>query len=368
MHFRCLFALAICLATLPVLHAEPDKPAAPAADFPTAYTGWKQTLARLYQIQELYKSDPSADKKALQTEYRALMEKAQTDLPAVIEVAEAAYLAAPNKSKELSDFLMANLNGYVVANDYENAARVATMLTDNDYESRELNMVAGIAFFCSNDFEKAGKFLKQAKENAAINASGERYLGMVGKYKDLWEKEQALRQAEETAKNLPKVKLTTSKGDIVVVLFENEAPIATANFISLVEKKFYDGLNFHRVIADFMAQGGDPKGDGTGGPGYTIPCECYQENHRLHFRGSLSMAKGSQRDSGGSQFFFTFSPTPHLDGKHTVFGRVVEGMDVLAKLQRTEPGDRSVPDKIIKATVLSKRPHPYVPVTRPDKE
>ena len=105
-----------------------------------------------------------------------------------------------------------------------------------------------------------------------------------------------------------------------------------------MEKKFYDGLTFHRVIPGFMAQGGDPKGDGTGGPGYTIPDECYQENHRNHFRGSLSMANTGQRDTGGSQFFLTFVPTAHLDGKHTVFGRVIEGMDVLAKLQRCEPG------------------------------
>ena len=87
-----------------------------------------------------------------------------------------------------------------------------------------------------------------------------------------------------------------------------------------------------------MAQGGDPKGDGSGGPGYTIPDECRQENHRNHFRGSLSMAKTAEPDTGGSQFFLTFVPTSHLDGKHTVFGRVIEGMDVLAKLQQHRAG------------------------------
>jgi cyclophilin family peptidyl-prolyl cis-trans isomerase len=153
-----------------------------------------------------------------------------------------------------------------------------------------------------------------------------------------------------------------------VLLCENEAPIATANFISLVEKKYYDGLTFHRVLPGFMAQGGDPKGDGSGGPGYTIPDECRQDNHRIHFRGSLSMAKTAAPDTGGSQFFLTFVPTSHLDGKHTVFGRVVEGFDVLAKLQRTEPGAPGTPDKIVKATVLSKRPHKYEPVKRFDKK
>ncbi len=106
-----------------------------------------------------------------------------------------------------------------------------------------------------------------------------------------------------------------------------------------------------------MAQGGDPKGDGSGGPGYTIPCECYEPNHRLHFRGSLSMAKQEARDTGGSQFFLTFVPTTHLDGKHTVFGRVVEGMDVLTKLQRRDPSAAKPADadKIIEATVVRKR-------------
>lgn len=136
--------------------------------------------------------------------------------------------------------------------------------------------------------------------------------------------------------------------------------------MSLVEKEFYDGLTFHRVLAGFMAQGGCPTGDGSGGPGYKIYCESYKENHRNHFRGSLSMAHAG-RDTGGSQFYLTFVPTIHLDGKHTVFGRVIEGLDVLAELQRTEPGKEekgqplAKPDKIISAKVIRKRPHPYLP-------
>ena len=192
-----------------------------------------------------------------------------------------------------------------------------------------------------------------------VTANGDCYLKMVDKYKELWKKEKAIRDREDKAKDLPKVKLTTSKGDIVIALLENEAPIATANFLDLVEKKYYDGLTFHRVLPGFMAQGGDPKADGSGGPGYTIPDECRQENRRTHFRGSLSMAKTPDPDTGGSQFFLTFVPTSHLDGKHTVFGRVIEGIEVIPKLQRIEPGAPGTPDKIEKATVISKRPHKY---------
>ena len=100
--------------------------------------------------------------------------------------------------------------------------------------------------------------------------------------------EMAKREAETKADDLPRVKLSTSKGDVVVELFENEAPNTVANFIKLVEKGFYDGTPFHRVIGGFMAQGGDPTGTGTGGPGHVIECECGKADARLHFLGSSS--------------------------------------------------------------------------------
>jgi cyclophilin family peptidyl-prolyl cis-trans isomerase len=116
------------------------------------------------------------------------------------------------------------------------------------------------------------------------------------------------------------------------------------------------------VLKNFMAQGGDPEGTGSGGPGYNIYCECEKPNARRHFRGSLSMAHAG-KNTGGSQFFLTFLPTAHLNGKHTCFGRVVEGMDVLAKIQRIEPGAENAPtpDKIVKAEVVRKRDHAYAP-------
>ncbi|MBN1911849.1 MAG: peptidylprolyl isomerase [Pirellulales bacterium] len=181
--------------------------------------------------------------------------------------------------------------------------------------------------------------------------------------KKAWADEQKIRAAEAKADDLPRVLLKTDVGDIEVELFENEAPEATANFITLVEKGFYDGLTFHRVLPGFMAQGGDPKGNGSGGPGYSIKCECYEKNARKHFRGSLSMAHAG-RDTGGSQFFLTFIPTSFLDGRHTVFGRVIKGMDVLSKIQRIDPdsdkmGSKPRPTKIRKATVVRKRDHEY---------
>jgi peptidyl-prolyl cis-trans isomerase B (cyclophilin B) len=136
------------------------------------------------------------------------------------------------------------------------------------------------------------------------------------------------------------------------------------NFVSLVEQGFYDDVTFHRVLAGFMAQGGCPEGSGLGGPGYRIFGEADRDDARKHFRGSLSMAHSGDPDSGGSQFFITFIPRPTLNGKHTVFGRVIEGMDVLAKLRRRDPQalpPLPEPDKIVKAEVIGKRDHEYAP-------
>jgi peptidyl-prolyl cis-trans isomerase B (cyclophilin B) len=126
--------------------------------------------------------------------------------------------------------------------------------------------------------------------------------------------------------------METDRGTIILDLFPDEAPGTVANFTKLADSGFYDGLTFHRVIPNFVIQGGCPRGDGTGGPGYTIPCETDGNPHR-HERGSLSMAHAG-KDTGGSQFFICHSPQPHLDGVHTVFGRVREGMEVVDRIRQ----------------------------------
>lgn len=130
--------------------------------------------------------------------------------------------------------------------------------------------------------------------------------------------------------------ISTEKGDMKAELYEKETPITVANFVKLAESNFYDALTFHRVIPDFVIQGGCPNGNGTGGPGYTIPCETRAER-QYHDRGVLSMAHRGP-NTGGSQFFICHNRmnTQHLDGVHTCFGRVVEGVDVIDDIR---PGD-----------------------------
>ena len=132
---------------------------------------------------------------------------------------------------------------------------------------------------------------------------------------------------------MSKVKISTVKGDMIVELYDNETPITANNFKELIAKKFYDGLTFHRVIPNFVIQGGCPNGTGAGGPGYNIPCEVNAEK-QYHDRGVLSMAHAG-RDTGGSQFFICHSRqgTQHLDGNHTCFGKVMEGLEIIPQIQ-----------------------------------
>jgi cyclophilin family peptidyl-prolyl cis-trans isomerase len=259
-------------------------------------------------------------------------------------------------------FLVKLADDRIDHDDYARARQITSVLLEHHCPEKQLYNAAAIAAYVLNDYDEAEKYFKLAKDAGVLSDYGKELEPTVAEYKELWQKEKAIREAEAKADDLPRVKLSTTKGDIVLELFENEAPETVGNFISLVEQGFYNGLTFHRVLKNFMAQGGDPKGDGSGGPGYHIYCECYRPDYRRHFQGSLSMAHAG-RDTGGSQFFLTFRPTPHLNGKHTCFGRVIEGMEVLSKLQRRDPtaANPPAPDSILKAEVLRKRDHAYQP-------
>ena len=142
--------------------------------------------------------------------------------------------------------------------------------------------------------------------------------------------------------------IETTMGSMTFTLFDDKAPVTTTNFKTLTNKKFYDGVIFHRVIKNFMIQGGDPTGTGMGGPGYTIKDE-FHAQLKHDKKGILSMAN-SGPNTGGSQFFITLTPTPWLDGKHAVFGEVTDGIDVLEKIGTvaTDDNDRPLKDIVIK--------------------
>ncbi len=153
--------------------------------------------------------------------------------------------------------------------------------------------------------------------------------------------------------------VSTSKGDIVLELYADKAPRTVNNFVFLALNRYYDGIVFHRVLEDFMAQTGDPTGTGTGGPGYTFADEFHPDLRHTGV-GVLSMANAGPgfRNEGtnGSQFFITFTDTPWLDGKHSVFGRVIGGADVLDKIQRVDPSRRggAQPDRMESVTIYAR--------------
>jgi cyclophilin family peptidyl-prolyl cis-trans isomerase len=171
----------------------------------------------------------------------------------------------------------------------------------------------------------------------------------------------------------PVVALETSKGTITLELFEDDAPNTVTNFVSLCESGTYDGTRFHRIIKGFMMQGGDPNTKsgpkntwGEGGPGYAIDDECGSDPKWKNVRGMISMANAGP-NTNGSQFFIIFGDSPHLDGKHTVFGKVTEGMNVVDDIEKTVAPPEGQQDPLTelilkKAVVRHKRDHKYEPV------
>jgi cyclophilin family peptidyl-prolyl cis-trans isomerase len=368
------FGLALLLSVttaLTAIRAQDDvaaKDDAPAAaekvvrSYEVVSAEWEATDKSISDLVTKYRVAAATEKEELLKQYEELTKKSRDLLPELRSAALAAYEAAPNADEKVTASLVGLLANDVRTDRYSDALKLGKLLLKHKCEEAAIDALIGSAAYCLDDFETATVHLKKAKAAKALSGQAGSYLEDLEQATKSWAREKKLREAEAAADDLPRVRLQTNRGDLIIELLENEAPQAVANFISLVDKEYYDGLTFHRVLAGFMAQAGCPDGKGTGGPGYNIYCECQQENHRHHFRGSLSMAHAG-KDTGGSQFFLTFRRTSHLDGRHTVFGRVIEGLDILAELQRRDPNGRGQPDPdtIVKAEVLRKRDHEYKP-------
>lgn len=348
--------------------AEAEATTAPAAgdDFDKLMAQWKVIITDLRRIQQAYRLAPEKDLPKLRKEYNEVLATGMELLPKV-ETAAIERLKTSPDDQDSKLFLSKVLSDAVEKDDYPRAYRLVHLLLDNGFDENALLASQVIAAFGTDHFEESEAAFKKLQEKMLpIDERVGQNAYMASELKKKWAREEELRKKEAEADDLPRVKMSTTQGDLVIELYENEAPDTVGNFVSLVEKKFYDGLPFHRVLPHFMAQGGDPQGDGSGGPGYNIFCECYEDDARHHFAGTLSMAHAG-KNTGGSQFFLTFQATPHLDGKHTVFGRVIEGQDVLSKITRREPGGITAPaaDRILKAEVIRKRDHEYVPNKAP---
>jgi cyclophilin family peptidyl-prolyl cis-trans isomerase len=361
-----LFALPAA-AQAPTVETKLD-PAKAKDEMAAAAKTLKECVAELTVLQAKY-HQPKADQAAIEKKFNEVQLQARA-ASEMLETSAFAVAMTDPKNAQARDITGAVMAAALKTDDPKRALTLAAMLDKAGAAGEGVLMMAASAAMLTSDLDATEAYLKKA---AAAGVKPEKIAELeqaVATERPKVDEEMAKRAAEAKADDLPRVKITTSQGDVMVELFENEAPNTVANFVSLVEKGFYNGTPFHRVIGGFMAQGGDPTGTGTSGPGYAIACEVGKPGARKHFLGTLSMAHAGP-NTGGSQFFLTFRPTEHLDGKHTVFGRVIDGFDVLPKLMRTQddqglPVAGAVPDKILKAVVVRKRNHPYDPETLPD--
>jgi cyclophilin family peptidyl-prolyl cis-trans isomerase len=317
--------------------AKDDSPAlteAQSADFATLLAQWNELDKQLKEKAAAYASADVAVKADLKREYVDLVAKAKTQAIGLRAAAISTYKASPNTDEVVNKLLIGMIIQDIRDGNKSAAFELARLLMESKADQK---------YF------------------VALRDSGRRV-----SFTDIpFIEELILRSQESAADDLPRVKLVTNKGEIEIELFENEAPETVGNFVSLVEKGFYTNLTFHRVLEAFVAQGGDPEGNGTGGPGYNIYCEVDNANARRHHDGYISMAH-SGKNTGGSQFFIVLDSdnAAQLDGKHTVFGCVIKGMDVVKSLQLIDP-EKPNPaikaDVITKAEIIRKRNHEYAP-------
>lgn len=362
MRIVSLCLAAVLLATFGLVMSLPASAtdADPAERFQRVNAELQELMERAQRARQAYAEADAAEREALAERFNALVDEINELLPELTAATLAAYAAAPNEDMEVSATVAMVTQSLLGADRYEEAHVAAELMVEHRHPEDARYAMAGMAAFAVGEFDAAAAHFAQAEAVGVMPQHVRRFASEVEAYQAYAEREQTLREAEAEADDLPRVRMVTSEGELVIELYEDQAPIAVANFITLVEDGFYDGVIFHRVLPGFMAQGGCPEGTGTGGPGYTIPCEV-EGDYRRHFRGTLSMAHAG-RDTGGSQFFITFLPTPHLNGRHTAFGRVIEGIEILAELQRIDPQRPQPgvePSRIVEASVIRKRDHDY---------
>ena len=286
------------------------------------------------KIDRLYATIPvgfAREQKKYLAAIAALKQRNIVILEEMKEAAVESYLAAPGENQKVINYLLQMTSRHLTGKDPQQfafnpdrALELFNLVTSKPLDIAGKQSYGFRANYLTENYREAKKFLEAAKaenENVAVSSFDD----LERAQKDM-KRELEFRQADG---ELPRVAIQTDKGKIVLELFENHAPNTVANFISLVEKGFYNGLDFHKVTSNLTVAAGCPYNNGTGGPGYEVKCECYQpEIMRQHFRGVISMAHGG-RDTGGSRFFITKQRIPSYDGQFTVFGRVIEGMQTV---------------------------------------
>ncbi len=322
------------------------------------------------EVNQLYSSMPIGFPAKQQTQL-ATIKKLKSEIEAhEAERPQAAlesFLAAPNQDPRASQIVYntvaSKLDGSNDTSfDPRGALELSMTMLSNELDIPQVAYQAFRASYALHDFERADRMLAKVEASGTVLKPEIRAKLEDTQFK--WQREQTIRNLEQNTDDLPRVLFETTAGNFTVELYENHAPQTVGNFISLVEKKFYNDLIFHLVRPGQFSQCGCPDGNGSGNAGYQIPCETELPEIRHHFAGTISMAHNG-KDTGGSQFFISHQPNLAFDGNYTAFGRVVDGLDVvfgIKKIDRTKGSEvGKKPVTITRATVLRKRDHSYSP-------
>lgn len=340
-------------------------------------TQWAETLAQMRAIQIRYSNHVDRSDEKLQ-QFTELRDRGRRELNRLFEIAETLFEARRDHFDAAS--LLATVLDYRFSNSvYENSYHATKMLLEADVTMPFLYIMAARSAFLEGHFDEVVPYYQSFVDEQGTDKleKVDHLLASIGEtYRPLWEEELKRRAADAEADDLPRVLLETTRGPVLIELFEDTAPNTVANFIQLVESGFYDGNEFYQVIDNLLAMSGDPLGDGTGTSGRYIPDEHDHPERRQIFRGSLFMAKVAVSaessefvpNTASSQFIIALMPMLPKELSQTVFGRVIEGMDVIGSFQRIDPQEKKEdqiqlpPDRIISARVIRKRDHAY-PVT-----
>ena len=342
--------------------------------YQAAFLRFRDAAVDLNQVQmafHLSKSFSQPFKNKINDEWQAATHASFLAKASWLDAAGELFLSDPDKYSAIGDTLVEMMLSDVELDRMDGWMEAAkAVVRSKKYSSEDVLRGAGLIAFANSEFDFMEECLDYQKKQEAVP----KYLSEIAATRQKWQRELEIRAREAEKNDNPQVEFITTKGKLVMELYEDSAPETVKSFIYLTESGFFNRKTFFRVEKHLVAQTGCEKGDGTGDAGYTIPSEADLPNRRDHFRGTMAIALGSDPktgqvapSTGSSQFYYSFLPTPHLDGKYTVFGRVIEGVETLSFLRVMNLGDEAQrkedkhPDVIISSKVLRKRDTEYRP-------
>ncbi|MBX3422755.1 MAG: peptidylprolyl isomerase [Pirellulaceae bacterium] len=350
---------------------------AKTAAFQASIDNFRKHIKRLFDSElRFHASDLPSEQQLLREQWSFLREEGFVHHQSLLQAALDEFQQAPAESVDIGSMLYEALKRGAGRDDYEGLLPIARGLYHARYPADDLLRLLVLCSLADNQYQLAREPLQQLIDSQQASPEVLKLFADVDVLEKQWTREQEILRQDSVGDPLPQAHLETTKGKVVIELFENQAPQAVANFVSLAEQGFYNFSDFFLVVDNGVAQAGCPKSDGTGGPGYFIPAERDAAVARGLFRGYVGLARlPDLPDSGGSQFFISFLPNASLNVQATVFGRVISGMHNVARLNRVDPKAKSdkktqerppaEADEIISVTVLNKRLHDYRPTRLP---